>query len=211
MTTRATLKTEILDDMERSATTDGARVLAAISAAIKFYQPKRFWFNESRSVTFNTAAGTDTYTFATIGSEFYGIDGAFITIGAGDVRELERVDYAAMEQWADEDTTTGEPSEYAYIARSLRLWRTPDDAYAVRLLGHVKLAEPSTDDEADNAWFTEAYELIRCRAKAYLYAHVYEDPGMASLMRAAESEALASLLSATHAKTAPGYLAATEF
>lgn len=211
MTTRGALKTEIADDMERDETADGARILSAISSAIKFYQPKRFFFNESRSVTFNTVAATDLYTFATIGTEFYRIDSAFITIASGDVRPLDRADYIDLEWRLGNDTTTGEPTAYAYVDKSLRLWRSPDDAYSVRLTGHVKYAEPTADATADNAWFTEAYELIRCRAKAYLYAHVFTDPGMAGLMRSAEFEAYNVLKAATEDKVSGGYLEATDF
>jgi hypothetical protein len=208
MTTRAALKAEILDDLERSLAADGTRVLSAISSAIKFYQPKRFFFNESRSVTFNTVASTDTYSFATIGTEFYRVDGVFITISADDVRELCRTDYTLMEA---SDTATGEPSEYAYIDKSIRLWRSPDDAYSTRLVGHIKLDEPSADAETGNDWFGEAYELIRCRAKAYLYAHVYGDANMAMVMRAAEQDALSALRGATFDKVETGRLEPTEF
>lgn len=214
MTTRGAMKTEILDDMERSSPADGTRVLSAISSAIKFYQPRRFFFNESRSVTFSTAAGTDLYTFTTIGTEFYRIDSAFVTVASGDVRELDKTDYVDLEWRLGNDTTTTVPREFAYVDRSMRLWPSPDAIYTVRLTGHVKYAEPAGDDTVDNEWFTEAYELIRCRAKAYLYAHVYptqENLQLASIMRVAERDALYSLMSATTDKVATGYLEATDF
>lgn len=208
MTTRADMIAEMESDMERS---DSAAFINKINAAIRQYQPKRFWFNESRSVTFNMVASTDTYSFATIGTEFYRIDGVFVAIASGDVREMDRVDYSAIEAMADSDTTTGEPSVYAYVARGLRFWRPPDDTYSARLVGHVKLAPPASDDETDNLWMDEAYDLIMCRAKAELYAHRYEDPNQAAIMRAAETDALSRLLGATEDKVADGTLTPTEF
>lgn len=208
MTTRAIMIAEMESDMERS---DSDAFINKINAAIRHYQPKRFWFNESRSVTFNTVASTDTYSFATIGTEFYKIDGVFVTIASGDVREMDRVDYARLEATADADTTTGEPSVYAYIARGLRFWRSPNDVYATRLVGHVKLAAPATDGEADNLWMTEAYDLIMCRAKAELHAHRYNEPDLALIMRRAEEEALGRLLGASDDKMAPGAMTPTEF
>lgn len=207
MTTRDTMKTEIAADLRRG-TSDGARVLSAISAAIKFYQPRRFYFNESRSVTFSTVASTGIYSFATIGTQFYRIDGAFITNG-DEITELSVGNYLAYETLLDSEE--GLPTDYAYIDKSLRLWRTPDAIYSVRLTGHVKLAEPATDDEADNAWFVEAYELIKCRAKASLYAHVWPDPAMAATMQEAERQARMSLNDATHDRVTSGYLTATDF
>lgn len=210
MTTKQIMLDEIDDDTDRQGTDDTA-IGTAIDQAIRHYQPQRFWFNETRTATFNTVASTDAYTWATIGTEFYTIDRAVITIGSGDVRTLDPVSFTDQEEYADEDTTTGEPSEYAITPTGLRLWRSPDDAYAVRLLGHVKLAGPATAAEADNKWMTEAYDLIKCRAKAELYAHRWEDPNGASLMRAAELDALARLRAAHHGRAAQGFLTATEF
>jgi hypothetical protein len=208
MTTRTIMVAEIEDDLERS---DSAAILNKISAAIRHYQPKRFHFNESRSVTFNTVASTDTYTFTTIGTEFNKIDGVFVTIDTEDVRELDRMNYQQLERIAGNSTDTGEPSDYASIPGGIRLWRSPDDAYSTRLLGHVKLAEPASDGEANNSWMTDAYDLIKARAKAELYLHRYMEADSAAMMRAAENEALRQLLNARDDKTALGYLEATEF
>lgn len=211
MTTRGTLKTEILDDIDRSG--DGTRVLSAISSAIKFYQPQRFFFNESRSITFPTVDGTDTYAFSSTGAittEFYTIDGVFVLDGTNQLR-LSPVDYLQLEELMESTPAEGRPTRYAYINRALRLYRCPDAVYTMRIDGHIKAAEPAADDTADNVWFTEAYELIRCRAKAYLYAHVYEQPDMAAIMQAAEQQALKALRLASTSKLATGQLVPTEF
>lgn len=209
MTTRAAMIAEMEDEMDRS---DSTAFTSKIDAAIRQYQPKRFWFNETRTVTFSLAASTDTYSFTTIGTEFYRIDGVFLTVDSDDVRELARWDYARMmEQLADEQTDTDVPMAWAYINRGMRFWRSPDDAYSVRLTGHAKVAAPATDEETDNLWMTEAYDLIKARAKAELFAHKYNMPNDAQTMRIAEGDALRRLLGATEDKVALGYLEATEF
>lgn len=208
MSTRGEMLAEMADDMER---TEDAAFTSKINAAIRQYQPRRFWFNESRSITFNTTASTDVYPFSAIGAEFYKVDGVYMTIADGDVREIGRVDYSYLEPLADADTTTGEPANYAYINRAIRFWRSPDATYSTRVVGHIKIDAPTSDDEADNEWMTEAYDLIMCRAKAELYAHRYEDPNNAAIMREAEGDALRRLLAVTTDKVAPTYLEATEF
>lgn len=208
MTTRDTMVAEIESDTERS---DSDAIVSKINAAIRHYQPKRFWFNESRSITFSMVSGTDTYSFTTIATEFYRIDGVFVTIASGDVREMDRVGYAALEAMADSDTTSGEPSVYAYVNRGLRFWRAPDSTYSTRLVGHIKILAPNSGGETENVWMTEAYDLIMSRAKAELYAHRWEDAGNASLMREAERSALTRLRDATHDKVSQGYIEATEF
>ncbi len=208
MTTKTIMIAEIESDTERSDTT---AIGKKIDAAIRHYQPRRLWFNESRTVTFNTVAGTDFYTFATIGTEFYRVDSAQVTISAGDVRFLDRRNYVDLEFTANNNTDQGEPEEYAYIAKGIRLWRNPDAIYSTRLTGHVKIAAPATNEEADNVWMTEAYDLIMSRAKAELYAHRWEDPANAAVMQQAERSALMRLQSAAMDKTETGYLESTEF
>ncbi len=98
MTTKALMIAEIEDDTERS---DSTAIGKKINAAIRHYQPRRFWFNESRSVTFNTVAGTDLYTFVTIGTEFYRVDSVAVTIDTDDVRYLDRMNYVDLSALAD--------------------------------------------------------------------------------------------------------------
>lgn len=209
MTTKQEMLDEISSDTERTSAAELTAIGLKIDAAIRQYQPKRFWFNESRSVTFNTVASTEVYTFSTIGTEFYKIDGAFLTNGS-EIIELERVNYTEIEP-GQATPPEAAPFAYAYIAKSVRLYDVPDAIYAVRLTGHIKIAAPASDAEADNIWMTEAYDLIMCRAKAELYAHRWEDPVNAQIMRAAEGDALNRLLGATHDKVALGYLEASEF
>lgn len=217
MTTRAIMLAEIQADTGRTATAQVTAMTAKINAAIRHYQPKTFWFNETRSVLFNTVIGTDTYAFNTatatgaIAAEFYGVDGIWITIASGDVRKLDQVDYAENEAYDDSQTTNGQPSEWSYINKAVRLWRPPDAIYSCRVAGHVKVAAPASDAETDNPWMTEAYDLIMCRAKAELYAHKWEDPQNAALMVQAEASALKILQDATADKTRTGFIEATDF
>jgi hypothetical protein len=211
MTTKAIMIAEIESDTERS---DSTAIGKKIDAAIRHYQPRRLFFNESRSITFSTVASTDTYRFGAgleITTEFYRIDGAWITIAAEDVRELTRRNYTDLEGTADNNTDEGEPSDYAFINEAIRLWRNPDAIYSVRLMGHIKVAAPASDAETGNAWMVEGYDLIMSRAKAELYAHRWEDPGNAQLMRVAEMDALSRLQSASMDMVENGYLESTEF
>lgn len=207
MTTKADMIAEIESDTERS---DSDAIGRKIDAAIRQYQPRRFFFNESRSVTFSTAAGIDVYDKAAVSAEFYQIDAVFVTFSSTDIRELERVNYFDIE--APADTTASQPNQYAYINGALRLRPTPDDSYSVRVEGHIKLEGPSIDpNDTANAWMNEAYDLIMSRAKAELYAHRWEDQNNAQLMSIAEKDALNRLLGATHDKVSLGHLVPTDF
>lgn len=201
---------EILDDTERGAGETSA-IRSKIAAAIRKYQKVRFWFNESRDVTFNTVADQSDYGFtADIGTEFYTIDGLFVTQGTN-TYALDKCDYRSLEILLDANTTSSLPVSYGYINREIRLYPYPDAVYPARLTGHIKINVPASDADADNKWFTEAYDLIMAHAKAELYAHRWEDPTQAAIMRAARSEYLSDLLSASASKTGTGSIRPTTF
>lgn len=215
--TLAGMLSHIQSDTGRTAAAQVTAMRMAIERAIGYYQKRRFWFNETRSATFNTVVGTHTYTFntltsvGTIGYEFDQIDGCWITFGAGDVREIEAANYADFEEDADNQTTNGQPTQFGYINRALRFDYAADAIYSVRLAGHLILAGPATDGEADNPWMTEAYNLIMSRAKAELFAHRWDDFVAASAMQTAEQLALKALTDATVDKTRTGFVTPTEF
>lgn len=207
MSTQALMIAEIQSDTERTSATEATAIRLKIGSAIRTYEKRRFWFNESRDVTFATVAGTASYDFTTIGTEFYSLDGVFLTNG-DHVTELDRVDYTRLE---GADTQQGVSSVYAYVNRALRIWQAPADAYTVRLTGHIKIDAPASDEEADNVWMTEAYDLIMAHTKAELYAHRWEDPNNAAIQQAIVREKLRDLTFATHDKVTPGNLELTEF
>jgi hypothetical protein len=210
--TKAGMASQIQSDMGRTNAAAITAIGYAQDTAIRFYQKKRLWFNESRSITFSTVASTDTYTFntetttGTIGAQFYKIDGIWVTVSSTDVREIDIVDYTDLETDADQNTNTDVPEEAAYINRGLRFWPNPAAIYTIRIAGHLKLAAPATDGEADNPWMTEAYDLIMARTKRELYTHRWEDPQNATLMAQAEVEALNLLIGATSDKVRTGYI-----
>lgn len=210
MSTQAAMIAEVLSDTERGAGETTA-IRNKIAAAIRHYQPTRFWFNESRDATFNTVIDQSDYAFPTdITPEFYTIDGLFLTEGSN-VYGLRHTDYRSLEILLDANTTSALPVSFAYIDRKLRVYPYPDAVYPVRVTGHVKIAIPSADEDAGNEWFTEAYDLIMSRAKAELYAHRWEDPQSAAIMRAAEQDAFSRLMAASNSKVGTGNIRPTRF
>lgn len=208
MTTLGALRAEIADDLDRTDLT--TRISAAITNAINHYRKTRFYFNEQRTVTFNTVASQSTYTVSDLATipNVFDLDQVTIEV-SGDIRELDQISHQEIELL--DTANTGEPTVYSFFNQSYRFYPVPDDAYAVRLIGGIKTAAPLTDVETDNVWMTEAYELIRSRAKLYLAIHVVKDKDMAADMVAAEKDAFDALISETSRKRATGQIRATQF
>jgi hypothetical protein len=211
MTTQTIMKAEITSDLDdRSDLVD--EIASAITSAITHSQRDRFYWNEKRSLTFSTVASQQNYTSSDAANipNMLRIDQAHITV-SGQRRELRRVNFYELETLYDTSASSGEPFEYAYHDREIWLYPIPSTTYTVRVLGHMIVAAPATDGEASNPWMTEAYELIRCRAKAYLAMHKLRDPELAQSMQAMEADALARLRKETALRLGTGMFTPTEF
>ena len=211
MSTLGTLKSEISDDLAR--TDLSTQIAAAITAAINHYKARRLYFNETRSATWVTVAAQSDYTSADDADIplFLKLDDVFLEDSDSRSFRLTRADPVDLEIWLDSDAPSDQPYAYAYINRTFRLYPIPDAVYTIRPVGHIELAAPAADDTADNAWMTEAYELLRCRAKWFLYLHVIKKPDMAELMHMAEMEALSKLGGATTDRVASGTIRKTSW
>lgn len=210
MTTLAFLKEEIADDLER--TDLDSQIASEITRAIRHYQNKRFYFNETRDETFSTVAAQKLYSSAddTAIPKFIEIDQIYVMDGDEPV-ELERI---SPKQWELETADTGDtgiPTSFTYFNRSIGLSPIPDDAYTVRIVGHIMKDAPATDGEADNVWMTEAFDLIRARVCVKIGQRKTRDGDLVNMARADEVEELSRLTGETAIRTGTGFITPTEF
>jgi hypothetical protein len=210
MATRADMKALILSKMARNDVAAWSE--QAISDAIEHYQPRRFWFNETRSLTFDTVADQSDYSATDDGDidDFYDIDAAVITVG-GQARILRRYGVPEMELLLDNSGSKGDPYAFARFADGFRLYPVPQQVYTVRLVGHYKVALPASDDEVNNPWMTHGKQLIRERAIALIYSGELRDTEQALVAQERERHALKVLTSATTRKKRKGRMKATKF
>lgn len=212
MTTLTIMKARIASELRRSDLT--TQIASAIDTAIQAYQDQRWFFNESRDLTFSTVADQEFYTSsddADIGL-VKKID--YVKIYMDDHPNVLQVEDPARMEWLSQNgTATGEPLYYCYYARKFRLYPVPSDVYTVRIGAQIKLAGPATDEEADNPWMIEAERLIRSRAKYELALHVLRDTKLAEGMASAVQEAEAQLRRDTNQQTQQGgwLIQATKF
>src|SRR5262245_40398537 len=136
MATFAVLKAQIADDLSRSDLT--SQIQTAVLDAITYYERKRFYFNESRSLTFNTVANQEFYTSSDAAAipTMLEIDTAKISITSTDVYALNVVTNDELELVSQNSTIdAGQPSDIAYYNQTFRLYPIPQDVYAVRVSG----------------------------------------------------------------------------
>jgi hypothetical protein len=213
MTTLATLKSQIADDLARDDLT--SQIAAAITQAIDFYKEERLFWMDTRAETFDTVADQSAYDVDDDAAIplFIKIDAMMLQDSDGtEYGPLDRVDdQAVMEQLLDESASTGRPDAWSYYNDTFYFHPIPDDAYTVRPMGQIEVAAPSTDGEIENRWMTKGYELIRCAAKGYIFLHTVKDPNQALAMEAAAGRELSKLRRDTSKRTATGHIRPTQF
>lgn len=211
MSTLATLKTRIADELSRSDLT--SQIALAITDAIGKYQKVRFYFNETGALgeTFNTGAGTETYTSASNPNLpfMYDLDDLFITV-SGNLSVLQRID-PTLYRLQKTNSASGQPYNYMWLNQTISLWPVPDQAYTITMVGHYKLAAPASDSEANNKWMTDAERLIRSCAKRMLYEDVLLDQDAAAASEKAELDSLIDLKGVTATMVRAGFIQPVEF
>ena len=210
----ATMKTRIVSEI--GGRTDlTSNITDAINDAILIYQPDRFFFNESRDVTFSTVAGQEFYTSADNANipNILALDYIFKIIGPNSIA-LTYTLPKVMEDTSNSGTFSGEPYEYTYYQQKIRLFPVPNSIITIRLGAHIKLAGPTSDVDAANPWIIEGEWLIRSRAKYQIAAHVTLDQGMAAAMSPDNGESARAfdwLKGRTNLQTGTGVIAASCF
>lgn len=205
------LKTMIADDLVRNDLT--AQIAQAVSNAINTHRMERFYFNEDRSVSFNTTAGQEFYTSVDNASipNLYEIDSLRLTVN-GSRYQINPYNYAELDRIATLNTATGYPSVYARYGQQIRLYPIPNGTYAVNISAHVMLPDLGGDSSV-NAWtrMSEAGNLIRYEAEAELYRIIIKDQESATAAEGYAMRQLDRLRRETDKRVATGRIMPTDF
>lgn len=208
--TLATMKSRIADEIARSDLT--SQIALCINDAIDFYQTERFDFTESRDLTFSTVGGQEFYTSADQAQipTLEAFD--YIILYLGNIPwPLHRRTPLEIEKLNQNGLMRGQPWNFCYYNKQLRLGPVPDTAYSMRIAAHVCVSAPATDTEASNPWMTDGEKMIRCRAKYELHTHYTRNAVQAQTMKAAEIEAFEQLKGKTNKLTGTGRIAPMVF
>lgn len=208
MGTLLDLKNRIASDLTRDDLT--SQIDGAVRDAIKFYERERFWFNQTRSLTFNTVPGQVAYGSAanTAIPTIIQIDHLFLPQG-NSIYPLDRYEAADFEILENGSTGGGRPIGFTYIDKEIRLWPVPNSILTLRLHAHYRLPYP--DDGDTNAWTDDCEELIRSHAKMLLYLDLLEDNDGVSRMQNKIPVLLDFIRSETTGRMATGRIRGTDF
>lgn len=208
MSDYGTMQSRIADELARSDLT--TQIQRSIQSAIKFYERRRFYFNEAIT-TFSTVAAQEYYGTADNAEipNIIEIDTLKLTAN-GSSYLLDPQDWQYIDEVSNSATASGDPTDYCYYRQEIRLYPIPDAVRTVTMSFVKRLpALPANGDT--NAWMTDAEELIRIHAKRDLFVHVIRDFDEAAAMAEIEPEVLSVLDGETTKRISPGRLRPTLF
>lgn len=192
MTTVGTMIDRIRDEAECSTDLEPT-ILLHINDAIAHYRARRFWFNEQPTSSALTSTTTASNSYVSRYTGLIQLDSLRITV-SGQKEELTQVGFEEMERLHDGSTSTGEPFLYCLYGDRIRLYPTPNDTYTLTWSGIFEDTTVLDDDADENAWTTEAEQLIRHRACKTFMRDVTKDmPEVVAGKELAEREALQML------------------
>lgn len=202
----------ISDEIDDTTNEYNSQIQAAIFAAIRFCEREPFYFNDSCDAVFSTRKAKTWYSGKDeqILNSIVQIVAAYCQFGSGDETELQRLSIKRFTEL--ENSAHGRPDSFCYFAQKFGLYPTPDeDAYKIRLiLSPIRLsALTSTDEMAP--WFTEAFDLIKARAKYELYKDIIKDAPLALAALNDFNEQMTMLHVETSRRQATGNILATRF
>jgi hypothetical protein len=210
MTTRSDIEAQIADDLARSDL--ASQITAAVNTAIRSYRFERLGFNEAYKVTATLSTSADTMTLASLSVRFRKLDRVRIVRAAGDYLDLYHRDYDWIMSRQDVRVVC-QPVEYAVYNSALHFDSMADQNYTLLMDGLKELGNASASYSAGDttAWFNDARELIRHRAKRELYANVLKDMELAAAAGASEKDALRILKAELGEQISTGFIRPTEF
>lgn len=209
--TRQQLEAQIADDLARSDLS--SQITAAVTAAIRAYRFERLGFNEAYKVTATLTTSSDTMLLTSLSVRFRKFDRVRLVRTAGDYLDLYHRDYDWIMSRQDVRVVC-QPAEFAIYNNAIHFDSMADQTYTLYLDGLKDLsnAASATYSAGDTtAWFNDARELIRHRAKREVYAHVLKDMELAAAAGAAEKEALRMLKAEAGEERSTGSIRPTEF
>lgn len=198
-------------------------VKGAIQSAIAKWEREPFYFNEvynNSTPLFTTVSAQEFYT--TTDSSLIATAPYLYNLHAlisANRWPLTKRTWQDLEDESINPAARGQPTDWAYLAQTIRLYPIPNGAYPVRASRLQVITALSADTDA-NAWTQDGYDLIRCEAQMILGQEFLHDDDLVRRMKVAiygdpslpsDRGYLYALKAETTRRAASGRVRSTEF
>lgn len=164
-----TLKTEIAGEIDR--TDVDTYIGTAIQTALRKHQENKVWFNQDIDTSQATSASSEDLALP---SDYFAIDSIRIIYATNDEALLTIRGWTELQELFPNNGSTSRPTDCAIFDGVIKLRPIPDATYTTKISYYKKDTIPSSSGDT-HLWMTNASNLIKWEAKAFLYADVLED------------------------------------
>jgi hypothetical protein len=218
MTTYGDMVTRVQDELARTDLT--TQVQGSIMRAIRFYERRRWWFNETR-FSFATVQGQEYYSdvdagFRTI-SRLKLVDTATLIVNSVNRYPIRQRSWEYINTISNTTTNYGQPEDFCLYGASgyqnfsptsavasgqmIRLYPIPDSQpYTVQIAGIITLLDQEglgpysfPTNTTTDVWSLDCEDLICTRAKWDVCSSYLKDMDAAGAAKAQELDALREL------------------
>ena len=164
-----------------------AETRRSIQAAVRHYERKPWWFNET-ATSLTTSAGQ---SFVNFPANYHKLKLLQITIASADYRLIQR-DYS----WIKDMNTTrtqGQPTDFAIYQNRIELATIPDAIYTLPISYLHKFPALSASSDTSD-WTSAVEDLVVYHATKLMLAGPLQAPERATAFQALEREALSSII-----------------
>jgi hypothetical protein len=236
MTTYGDMTTRVTDELARSDLS--TQVQGAIMRAIRHYERRRWWFNETR-FTFATVQGQEYYSDVEAGnrtiSRLKSVDTATLIVNSVNRYPITQRSWDYINTISSTTTNFGQPEDFCLYGASgygavtgttavasgqlIRLYPIPDgQTYTVQIAGLISLLDQEALGTYSfplgttiDVWSLDCEDLICCRAKWDVCSSYLKDLDGAQAAKAQEGEALSALNRINIMRTSTGKVAGSAF
>lgn len=235
MSTYGDMSSRVADEMARSDLT--TQVQGAIMRAIRYYERRRWWFNQVM-FTWSSVAGQEYYSDVDAGnrtiSRLKSVDSAMLIVGNNRYPLTERT-WQYIQQVSITTTTYGQPQDFALYAvdswsgfdgstanqysQQFRVYPISDlGTYTFQVSGLITLLDNEglgpyafPTNTTKDVWSLDCEDLICTRAKWDVCKNYLKDMDAAGAAKAEETEALQSLVRLNTARMSSGSIQPNPF
>lgn len=236
MSTYGDMVTRVTDELARSDLS--SQTQTAIMRAIRFYERRRWWFNETR-FTFSTVSGQEYYSDVEAGnrtiSRLKSVDSATLLVNSVNRYPITQRSWNYINTISSTSTNYGQPEDFCLYGASgygsvsattavasgqlIRLYPIPDSQpYTIQIAGLITLLDQEglgpysfPPNVTTDVWSLDCEDLICCRAKWDVCSSYLKDLDGAQAAKAQEGEALSALNRINIMRTSTGRTAGSPF
>lgn len=205
---------QIADEIDDTTGEYAGQIQTAIFSAIRYSEREVYYFNETRDVTFTTVDGQEWYGASDNSNipTLVRIVEAYCERSDGERTCMQRETPESIELLSDNSASRGEPYAYTYFGQRVRIYPIPDaTVYTIRLqLGPYRLATISNASDS-NVWTTEAFDMVKARAKYILQKDILKDATLAAEALNDFKDQQDALKAETSRRNARGFITVTCF